>query len=199
MENTDDSSKKFYVPLGMAAPPTISCTTVSLSGLEVDVYGIDELKPERKVNCLWLLHPRLQTRAFMHDIACRTIHAFNEKHQRRGLVAFAFDMRNHGSRLTSDLANKAWAGGNDAHAVDMEGIIRGSVDDMKALMDLAPEYLHRTVADHACLGVSLGGHAAWQAIFGDKRVTAAVPVIGCPDYTCKFEPSRLVYAEALTA
>lgn len=31
-------------------------------------------------------------------------------------------------------------------------------------------------------GVSLGGHAAWQCLFHDSRVKAAIPIIGCPDY-----------------
>lgn len=32
------------------------------------------------------------------------------------------------------------------------------------------------------LGVSLGGHSAWQCLFHDARVSAVVVVIGCPDY-----------------
>lgn len=36
------------------------------------------------------------------------------------------------------------------------------------------------------MGVSLGGHVAWQALFNDPRITAAVVVIGCPDYMCMF-------------
>lgn len=36
------------------------------------------------------------------------------------------------------------------------------------------------------LGVSLGGHAAWQVLFNEPRVTAAVVIIGCPDYMRKF-------------
>ena len=32
------------------------------------------------------------------------------------------------------------------------------------------------------LGVSLGGHAAWHCVMHDPRITAAVVIIGCPDY-----------------
>jgi len=35
---------------------------------------------------------------------------------------------------------------------------------------------------HLVLGISLGGHAAWQVLFNEPRVTAAVVIIGCPDY-----------------
>jgi pimeloyl-ACP methyl ester carboxylesterase len=36
------------------------------------------------------------------------------------------------------------------------------------------------------LGVSLGGHAAWQVFFNEPRVTAAAVIIGCPDYIREF-------------
>ncbi|KAL9638932.1 MAG: hypothetical protein Q9164_001241 [Protoblastenia rupestris] len=32
-------------------------------------------------------------------------------------------------------------------------------------------------------GVSLGGHAAWQCLVADPSITAAISIIGCPDYT----------------
>ena len=40
----------------------------------------------------------------------------------------------------------------------------------------------RIIVSNIVLGVSLGGHAAWQCLFHDPRVLAAVIVIGCPDY-----------------
>lgn len=40
----------------------------------------------------------------------------------------------------------------------------------------------RTIVDHIVLGVSLGGHAAWQCIVHDSRVSTAIVIIGCPDY-----------------
>lgn len=39
-----------------------------------------------------------------------------------------------------------------------------------------------TIVDHLVLGVSLGGHAAWQCAVHDPRVSSAIIVIGCPDY-----------------
>ncbi|CAK7231768.1 hypothetical protein SCUCBS95973_008032 [Sporothrix curviconia] len=42
---------------------------------------------------------------------------------------------------------------------------------------------HVALTQHLVLGVSLGGHSAWQLLFGDDRVTAGVLIIGCPDYT----------------
>lgn len=40
----------------------------------------------------------------------------------------------------------------------------------------------RTIVDHIVLGVSLGGHAAWQCIIHEARVSTAIAIIGCPDY-----------------
>jgi hypothetical protein len=39
-----------------------------------------------------------------------------------------------------------------------------------------------SIDQHMVLGISLGGHSAWQVIFNEPRVTAAVIIIGCPDY-----------------
>lgn len=50
----------------------------------------------------------------------------------------------------------------------------------------------RTIFSNVVLGVSLGGHAAWQCLFHDPRVTAAIIVIGCPDYfSLMFDRARL--------
>lgn len=37
------------------------------------------------------------------------------------------------------------------------------------------------------LGISLGGHAAWQIFFSEPRVTTVVVIIGCPDYMRKLD------------
>lgn len=38
------------------------------------------------------------------------------------------------------------------------------------------------IDQHLVLGVSLGGHSAWQTMFREERVEAGVVIIGCPDY-----------------
>lgn len=172
-----------YATKGLPPPPAVSKKTIPMAGLLVDVYGLDELPTSSPVTCLWLLHPRTQTRGRMHDIASRTLSAWHasKNSSTRGLIALAFDMPNHGSRLVSDSANLAWDGGNDSHALDMLGMVKGGVSDMKGLMDLVAGYLGRDADAHVCLGWSLGGHGAWQAWMGEERIDAAVVVIGCPD------------------
>ncbi|KAI0855956.1 hypothetical protein F4860DRAFT_519376 [Xylaria cubensis] len=99
---------------------------------------------------------------------------------------------NHGSRLVSEVANEAWRQGNATHAQDMFGIVSGTVLDTMHLLDVLESYLfgaggdggeeNRHIDSNLVLGVSLGGHSAWQLLFADPRVTAGVIVIGCPDY-----------------
>lgn len=88
--------------------------------------------------------------------------------------------------MVSESANGAWDDGNETHALDMWGMVRGGVADMKAAMDLVEGYIGREVDAHLCLGCSLGGHGAWQGWLGEERVDAAVVIIGCPDYMGEF-------------
>lgn len=177
-----------YTTKGLPEPPSISVKTIPMAGLLVDVYGLEELPANVPVSCLWLLHPRTRTRARMHDIAKRTISAYMShagENPKRGLIALTFDMPNHGTRLVSEEANHAWDKGNATHAIDMFGMVKGGVSDMRNLMDLVSGYLGCEVDAHVCLGWSLGGHSAWQAFFGEKRIDAAVVIIGCPDFQGK--------------
>lgn len=183
-------SDSTYSTKGLPPAPAVSMTTVAMAGLLVDVFGLDELPGpdgDAPATCLWLLHPRMRTRARMHDVARRAVHAWNQhrpqsRTRRRGLVALAFDMPNHGSRLVSEAANQTWQGGNERHAIDMAGIVGAARADMSGLMDLVGGYLERQVDAHVALGWSLGGHAAWQGVFGEERLDAAVMVVGCPDF-----------------
>ncbi|KAK0635157.1 hypothetical protein B0T17DRAFT_612069 [Bombardia bombarda] len=182
-------------------PPTVSVKTIHMAGLLVDVYGLQELAPSAsRVSCLWLHHPRTRSKDNMADIAARCVAAWNENaahteshQQHRGLIALAFDQRNHGTRLVHDPANGSWREGNATHAQDMFGIVAGAVADQTVLLDAVAGYLfhddgdnddvrNRVVDHHLALGVSLGGHSVWQLMFADPRVRAGVVVIGCPDY-----------------
>lgn len=182
-----------YVTRGLPPPPEVSKKTIPMAGLLVDVYGLDELpSPSAPITCLWLLHPRLRTRARMSDIASRTVHAYNEHVKQhplpapgRGFLALAFDMPNHGTRLVSDEANHAWDKGNENHAIDMLGMVKGGRADMSGLIDVVGGYLRREVTGHLVLGWSLGGHSAWEAWAGEERIDAAVAVVGCPDFMGK--------------
>ena len=182
--------------------PGVSKKTIFMSGLLVDVYGLTELDPTvSRVSCLWLHHPRSGSKEDMGTIAMRLVSAWSERRRHTpsssagapspGLIALAFDQRNHGSRRVHPSANNAWREGNETHAQDMFGTISGTVADQVCLLDAVGGYLFHdgdqgvtmpVIDQHLALGVSLGGHSVWQLMFVDSRVCAGVPAIGCPDY-----------------
>ncbi|KAL0942821.1 uncharacterized protein CTRU02_200707 [Colletotrichum truncatum] len=174
------------------APPTVSKTTILMAGLSVDVYGLEELASQRPstVSCLWIYHGRGNTKESLSDFAKRIVsrHAAAASPGGRGFIALAFDVRNHGTRLLSEKANESWRGGNATHAIDMYSMVAGMVSDTKLLMDVVEGYLKVEldgdwgIDQHLALGVSLGGHSTWQALFGEERIGAGVVIIGCPDY-----------------
>lgn len=200
-----------------AGDPTALKRTILMAGLPCDVYGLSEvaLGPSTSsLTCLWLHHPRNGRKEDMAPIASRAITEWNRLQQssssgssshdkgsdsRRGLIAVAFDQRNHGGRLVDDRANQAWKKGNPMHAVVMFSCISGMVSDTRGLMDVVGGYVRMqaeqlreeagkeanwdvTVDQHLVLGVSLGGHSTWQALFAEERVSAGVVVVGCPDF-----------------
>lgn len=69
-------------------------------------------------------------------------------------------------------------------------VFHGTAVDLGILMDHLPSYIFHgpdapLIEEHLAVGVSLGGHAVWQAFFNEPRVTGVVVIIGCPDYARK--------------
>ncbi|TVY33547.1 hypothetical protein LOCC1_G008443 [Lachnellula occidentalis] len=174
-----------------ATPPGVSLKTFHIAGILADVYGLDEVSPScTSISCLWLLHPRLQTKQLMGTVASTCISDWNQRgpgDRKTGLIAVAFDQRNHGTREVKAIANEAWRSGNETHAQDMFSIYHGTALDTSLLIDHLGSYVFNEpgappIEQHLVMGISLGGHAAWQVLFNDPRVTAGVVIIGCPDY-----------------
>lgn len=172
----------------------VSKETITMAGLLVDIYGLDQVPPPSRpcpLTCLWLLHPRLRSRSSMQDIAERTLAAWHQSYQyrarRRSLIALAFDMPNHGSRKVCETSNLDWEEGNLSHACDMVNAVGGGAAAMSLLMGLVGVYTGRDaeIDAHVCLGWSLGGHTAWWSLFGEPRLDGAVVVVGCADYICE--------------
>jgi pimeloyl-ACP methyl ester carboxylesterase len=179
-----------------ASDPTVSSQTYTIAGILVTVHGLSELPPSASsVACLWLLHPRLQTKETMAPIAAQVISAWNARihsgkagKRPKGLIAVAFDQRNHGSRQVDKLHNEAWRQGNPRHAQDMFSCYHGTATDTSHLMNHLESYIFNTrtspsITTHLALGISLGGHATWHCLLSEPRITAGVVGIGCPDYT----------------
>jgi len=188
-----------------SSPQTaVSSKTYHIAGILTTVHGLEELPSScDSVACLWLLHPRLQTKETMAPVGTSIIHAWNQRRKssgsKKGLIAVAFDQRNHGSRKVDKLANKTWIHGNPNHAQDMFSIFHGTAMDTSLLIDHLGSYIFSTpnspvIVQHFVLGISLGGHAAWQVLFHEPRVSAAVVIIGCPDYMRESSLIILIYS-----
>jgi hypothetical protein len=165
----------------------VSSQTLTIAGILVTIHGLDELPSSpSNVACLWLLNPRLQTKETMAPIARRVISTWNKRLQDgpagkhpKGLIAAAFDQRNHGSRKVDDLHNQAWREGNESHAQDMFSCYHGTATDTSQLIDHVESYLFTAqngphITQHFALGISLGGHATWHCLLSDPRITAGV-------------------------
>lgn len=103
----------------------VSTETFHIAGIPIHVYGLTELKASNPVDCLWLLHRRNGDYTQMTSFANRVIKAWisNPLSSTRGLIAIAFDHRNHGARLVDPVANKGWRK-NKRHAADVYSIYR---------------------------------------------------------------------------
>ncbi|PMD44344.1 hypothetical protein L207DRAFT_542135 [Hyaloscypha variabilis F] len=173
------------------SPASISSRTLHIAGILAVVHGLEEIAPSCKsVSVLWLLHGRLGSKEDMTSTASKCINDWNRwssSDRKVGLIAVAFDQRNHGSRKVQSIANQAWKDGNVQHAQDMFSIFHGTALDTSLLIDHLGSFIFLgpdapSIDQHLVLGISLGGHAAWQVFFNEPRVTATIVIIGCPDY-----------------
>ncbi|KAH7383924.1 Alpha/Beta hydrolase protein [Pyrenochaeta sp. MPI-SDFR-AT-0127] len=176
--------------------PTVSAQTFTIAGILVTVHGLSEIPPSASsIACLWLLHPRLQTKETMAPLAGQVVSTWNSRLSKgragknpKGLIAVAFDQRNHGSREVDKLHNEAWRQGNPRHAQDMFSCYHGTATDTSHLIDHLESYIFTSangpkITQHVALGISLGGHATWHCLLSEPQITAGVVGIGCPDYT----------------
>lgn len=171
---------------GASHLPVVSVTTLSLAGILIDVYGLDQLVDLGTVTCLWLLHPRLYSRQHMRLFAHLAVGSWlgqnKEARRSRGLLALAFDLPNHGSRLVNEMYNREFIDGNDQHAINMVHTIRnGRTDLSKLIVELEDILESGKIENHIALGWSLGGHVAWQAWLWEPKIESAVIIVGCPD------------------
>lgn len=97
-------------------------TKVTVSGLETHIFGLDEVRTSKvtSVDVVFVLHGRTQRWQEYEPMALAILEkdkSTSPSDFQRGLIVVVFDHRNHGHRQTSQLANLAWADGNELHAL----------------------------------------------------------------------------------
>ncbi|KAJ7677325.1 Alpha/Beta hydrolase protein [Mycena rosella] len=162
-------------------------TTTLIAGLNVHTYTTESFTSSTKpILALFVLHGRLGSTEspYVQDLISALVNAAADSEKAQDLMVVAFDHRNHGSRLRSEVANLDFKD-NPNHMHDMYSIQMGTAKDVSFVMDLLESYLfpsgERTIAEWGCCGVSLGGHSTWIVAATDPRVKIAIPIIGCPD------------------
>jgi len=169
--------------------PRSSKTELVISGIKIYIYGLDELKRVSGVEIavLYLAHMRTRTYLVTEAIAHEVLHRYRTdgRHKSVQLIAITMDMRNHGFREISPEANLTWKDGNEDHALDLLSIISGSAQDFKLILDYLPAYLPQFTHFHnVLLGISLGGHTAYQiASLAKGQLEGYAIVVGCPNLT----------------
>ncbi|KAF9456346.1 Alpha/Beta hydrolase protein [Collybia nuda] len=166
-------------------------TSLTIAGLEVNIYSSSASDDEKPVVIFFLLHGRLESTEVADPIARAMIEQAQTIRRERELLVITFDQRNHGKRLTNPIANHAWDLNdrnthNDRHAVDMYAIQTGTANDVSFLIDFLPAYLfpnkERPIVEWGIAGKSLGGHSTWISLKQDMRIKTGISIIGCPDY-----------------
>ncbi|KAH6674181.1 Alpha/Beta hydrolase protein [Halenospora varia] len=131
----------------------------------------------------------------MGRVAADCITKWNQKNpntSKVGLIAVSFDQRNHGTREVNAIANEAWRGGNNNHAQDMFSIFHGTSLDTSLLIDHLESYIFHgpdepSIDQHLVMGISLGGHSAWQCLFNEPMITALI------SSAQKYDPKGIVF------
>lgn len=80
----------------LSDPPAVSLRTIAITGILVDIYGLDDLPPNpTHVSVLWLHNPRLGSKERMAHIAQLAVGEYNKTRaagSTRGFIAAAFGM-----------------------------------------------------------------------------------------------------------
>ncbi|MHB1484130.1 MAG: alpha/beta hydrolase family protein [Saccharofermentanales bacterium] len=122
----------------------------------------------------------------MHGYCCSK-HA-NErigvKFAEAGFFAVLPDARMHGERSMSDFSEKF---DNTNFFRNFFNVVKETVEDVTRIIDYLKDIKEVDTGRVGITGMSMGGHTAFMAALYDKRIKAAAPIIGTPDWTGLFD------------
>jgi len=103
-----------------------------------------------------------------------------------GFLAVGVDNVGHGQRRFADFESR-FAAGNCEFEANLIDAVRETAHEIPALIDgLASEY--GINLDHiGVTGISMGGFISYEAVLADRRIKAAVPLIGSPAWSAAAE------------
>ncbi|OKL61830.1 hypothetical protein UA08_02483 [Talaromyces atroroseus] len=170
--------------------PRASKTELVIGGVKAYIYGLEEAKQQKYSDVAVLYHVHGRTRnyltseGFAHEVLDR--YRRDGAPKKAGLIAVAFDARNHGERMISVQANDGWGEGNETHAQDLVSMVSGSAQDVELLIDYLPAYLPEFQTFYNIMsGISLGGHTSWRlatsSIATKGKLHGLAIIVGCPN------------------
>lgn len=100
---------RFSIP---DATPRSSKTAITIGGIEVYIYGLEELqqKSAKHISVLYLAHQRTRTYLVTQDMAHEILHRYRRHNKAKNMetIAVTINMRNHGDREVSKEKRKTY-------------------------------------------------------------------------------------------
>jgi dienelactone hydrolase len=102
-----------------------------------------------------------------------------------GFCAIGIDSPHHGERDDGYLEKLAPLKDSEAHPMFIR-IVQDAIQEIPVLVDFC---LNRNSGNIGITGISLGGFITYGAVVMESRLTAAVPILGSPDWSPKRKPN----------
>ena len=145
--------------------------TFAIGDIPVVLYSRDETKKKPLV----ILSHGFTSRKEMFETGGQL-----EELAEMGFCAAAMDNRFHGDRQKPDYRDSIFTGSGKINLLKLREAIKGSADDVSAIIDRIIELSYADENRIAIAGVSMGGFITWRAAAIDKRIKVAIPIIASP-------------------
>nr|XP_031861474.1 uncharacterized protein CI109_003078 [Kwoniella shandongensis]KAA5528546.1 hypothetical protein CI109_003078 [Kwoniella shandongensis] len=164
--------------------PEVSEKDLSIVGLDLKVYGLDEIKDSKlPVAVLIATHGRTGNLKHMIPFAQGVLGEVKGKERKRDLIIVTLDQRNHGERIKDEQANLSFDE-NPRHLIDMAATTTGGYQDVTLIIDFLAAYLfpagEKVIEEFIAAGISLGGYVTWLTLREEPRVKTGINIVGLP-------------------